>query len=69
MVLKKKENVSIKDKSELDGFFLPSIVLFIHLAVKQSDAIILPPKKNHWIIYLLMIVQIILSANDSRGKF
>ena len=46
MVLKKKENVSIKDKSELDGFFLPSIVLFIHLAVKQSDAIILPPKKN-----------------------
>ena len=68
MVFKKKENVSIKDKSELDGFFLPSIVLFIHLAVKQSDAIILPPKK-HWIIYLLMIVQIILSANDSRGKF
>ena len=46
MVFKKKENVSIKDKSELDGFFLPSIVLFIHLAVKQSDAIILPPKKT-----------------------
>ena len=46
MVFKKKENVSIKDKSELDGFFLPSIVLFIHLAVKQSDAIILPPKKK-----------------------